>query len=306
MKQSQKKKRKPITDDMITEFHADDFGYFRGQSRRILACSRKGAVNGISLFANGEDLDQCLGMLSGNELLLSVHLNLMTGRSLSPASSIPLLTDSDGVFRVHFRDLVLCFLSGRRRDYKEQIKTEFRAQIRRLLPLFEERGMPLRLDGHAHWHMVPVAFDAMMELVRDEFPQTAYIRIPVESPAVYRGHLREILPVPPLNLAKCLILMLFARRNLRKWRRETEKMEWKVFLGVLFSGCFDIKRARAVLPSARAYARKTGRGLELLAHPGSVREAEDLARVTNEDDRRFFTDRGRLKEAAMFRHLRGN
>ena len=83
-------------------------------------------------------------------------------------------------------------------------------------------------------------------------------------------------------------------------------MERKVFLGVLFSGCFDIRRARAVLPSAQAYARKTGRGLELLAHPGSVREAEDLARVTNEDDRRFFTDRGRLKEAAMFRHLRGN
>jgi hypothetical protein len=82
-------------------------------------------------------------------------------------------------------------------------------------------------------------------------------------------------------------------------------MEKHVFLGVLLSGCFDLRRMLALLPDAEALAEKRGCGLELLAHPGAVLEEEDIARITNENDRRFFTSPARAVEAESLMHIHG-
>ncbi len=281
----------------MTEFHADDFGLFPTQSKRILNCLEDGALNGISIIPNGEDLAKCLTLLPDHGLALTVHLNLMQGHCLADPSSVTLLTDKNGVFSVGFGELLFCPLFGKRDIYKKQLKAELSAQIHMLLPLFQEKKLSLRIDGHAHWHMIPVVFDALMEIIQEEKLPVVYIRIPAEPVSVYLKNFFRILPFPPINIIKSLLLRLLAQINRHRWQKQLDRMEKRVFLGVLLSGCFDLRRIRAVLPEAEALAEKQSCGLELLVHPGSVHEPDDLARVTNENDRRFFTSPARELEA---------
>ena len=99
---------------------------------------------------------------------------------------------------------------------------------------------------------------------------------------------------------KVLLLKLLVSRNCRKWKMQLQRMEQKLFLGVMLSGHFDYRRMKAILPAAEAMAAEKGIGLEILAHPGSVRLRENLAKVTNRDDYRFFTSPAREEEGKAF------
>ena len=281
----------------MTEFHADDYGLFTAQSKRILRCKETGALNGISIIPNGDELADCLSLLPDTGLSLTVHLNLMQGHCLAEPSSVSLLTDQNGVFSVGFCELLFCSLFGKRDVYKRQLKRELSAQIHALLPLFLKKNLPIRIDGHAHWHMIPVVFDALMEVIRDEKIPVSYIRIPAEPASVYMKNFFRILPFPPINIIKSILLSILAQINRHRWKEMLGHMEEHIFLGVLLSGCFDLRRMKAVLPDAESMAEKLCRGLELLVHPGAVLEAEDIARVTSENDRRFFTSSARQAES---------
>jgi hypothetical protein len=234
---------------------------------------------------------------------LTIHLNLMLGHCLADPSAVPLLADQNGVFCAGFSELLFCPFWGKRDAYKQQLKQELSAQIHALQPIFQEKNLPLRIDGHAHWHMIPVVFDALMEVIRDERLPVSYIRIPAEPASVYWKNSFRILPIPPINIIKSVLLSILAKINRRRWNRLINQMEEHVFLGVLLSGCFDLRRMRAVLPDAESLAEKRGSGLELLAHPGSVFEKKDIDRVTNESDRRFFTSPARAWEADGLMHI---
>lgn len=281
----------------MTEFHADDYGLFTAQSKRILQCKETGVLNGISIIPNGDELADCLSLLPDTGLSLTVHLNLMQGHCLAEPSSVSLLTDQNGVFSVGFCELLFCSLFGKRDVYKRQLKRELSAQIHALLPLFLKKNLPIRIDGHAHWHMIPVVFDALMEVIRDEKIPVSYIRIPAEPASVYMKNFFRILPFPPINIIKSILLSILAQINRHRWKEMLGHMEEHIFLGVLLSGCFDLRRMKAVLPDAESMAEKLCRGLELLVHPGAVLEAEDIARVTSENDRRFFTSSARQAES---------
>ena len=55
---------------------------------------------------------------------------------------------------------------------------------------------------------------------------------------------------------------------------------------------------------ARVGFVQKGIGLEILAHPGAVRLEENLARVTNQNDYRFFTSPAREEEGKAFLMLK--
>ena len=71
----------------MTEFHADDYGLFPEQSRRILYCHQNGVLNGTSVMPNSPWRDRCLDMLPEKGIALSVHLNLMEGQCMAPPAS---------------------------------------------------------------------------------------------------------------------------------------------------------------------------------------------------------------------------
>ena len=262
----------------MTEFHADDYGLFLEQSKRILACYEHGVLNGTSIISNGPELDECLKILPEKGMRFTVHLNLMQGQCLAPASDVSLLTDARGQFHVSFSKLLFSGFTGKRETYKQQIKAEYRAQIRKLLPLFKQTGQAIRIDGHAHWHVVPVAFDALMEVIMEDNLPVAYIRLPDEPLTLYLRYLFRLMPFPVINIVKVLLLKILVSRDQRKWKECLQQME----------------------QTAESLAAGRGTGLEILAHPGSVRLEKNLKEVTNQDDYHFFTSAAREEEGKAF------
>ena len=290
----------------MIEFHADDYGLFPEQSKRILACRSGGVLNGTSLMPNSEHLAECLEMLRpyADGMRLTVHLNLLEGASLCPAEELPLLVDAKGVFRVPFLTLLLAPLSRKRDEYRRELRSELRAQIRAVQPFLAELGAPLRLDGHAHWHMLPIVFDALMDVIREDELPVRYIRMPSEPLSLYLHHLVRIFPFHPINLVKTALLRILCRRNRRRYRKELAGLEHSLFMGVLFSGGFTLEKFRLLLPDAVRMAKRRGWDLELLAHPGAVYEPEDVRALTSRDDVVFLTSPAREKEAAALISLK--
>ena len=288
----------------MTEFHADDYGLFLEQSERILECYEHGVLNGTSIISNGPELNECLKVLPEKGMQMSVHLNLMQGQCLAPASEVPLLADESGQFYISFSKLLFSGFTRKREIYKQQIKAEYRAQIQKLLPLFERTGQAIRIDGHAHWHVVPVAFDALMEVIGEDDLPVTYIRLPDEPLTLYLRYLFRLMPFPVINIVKVLLLKMLVCRDQRKWKERLQQMEQKLFLGVMLSGHFDYRRMKTLVPAAEALAAGKGIGLEILAHPGSVRFEKNLKEVTNQDDYHFFTSPAREEEGKAFLQMK--
>ena len=283
------------------EYHADDFGLFPEQSRRILRCHEKGKLNGVSVMPNSDDLAVCMELLRPyqKEIAITIHLNLIEGRSLCDPREVSLLTDADGILRVSFGKLLLHSFLPDRDAYFRQLKKEIRAQISAMLP-YLEAGAPLRIDGHAHYHMLPVVFDALMDVIREDRLQVSYIRIPREYPSLYLRHWKQLQDFAPINLVKVLILNILAGRNQRKYGTYLNTLEQKLFLGVFLSGRMYRENVDQILPEAERLAGEQKRNIEILAHPGGVFEAADIARLTNSDDISFMTSKTRRREAIMF------
>ncbi|MGN1026061.1 MAG: ChbG/HpnK family deacetylase [Faecousia sp.] len=283
------------------EYHADDYGLFPEQSKRILCCYEKGKLNGVSVMPNSDDLAVCMELLRPyqKEITVTAHLNLIEGRSLCDPREIPLLTDPDGIFRVSFGGLLLHSFLPDRDAYRDQIKKEVRAQLSAVAS-FLEADAPLRIDGHAHYHMLPVVFDALMDVIREDHLQVSYIRIPREYPSLYVHRWKQLQDFSPINLVKVLILNILAKRNLRKYGDYLNTLEQRLFMGVFLSGRMYRENVARILPQANRLARKRNWKMEILAHPGGVFEAEDIAKLTNANDVSFLTSEARHKEASLF------
>lgn len=280
------------------EFHADDYGLFPTQSHRILDCHRNGNLNGISVMTNSAHLAECMSdmHLFSEEVAVSVHLNLIEGRSLSGA---PLLTDEAGNLSGSFGKLLLrSYLPGRNR-YRQQLKQELSAQIGEIRKYFPE-GTPVRLDGHAHYHMIPVVFDAMMDVIREENLPVSYIRIPREYLRIYLPHLKKLQEFSPINIVKVMILNFLSLRAKIRYGKILKNLEKKLFMGVFLSGRMYYENVIHLMPGALALAEKLGMGLEILGHPGGVFEQEDIARITAPEDAAFLTNDLRNREKSLF------
>ena len=288
-------------DHPAIEYHADDFGLFDCQSRRIMVCQEQGRMNGLSVMPNGEALSACMDWLSQRNGLVAttIHLNLIEGQCLTQPAAQLGLTDANGNLAAHFPSLLLhSFLPGRKAR-KNWLKGELAAQIQTVASHFHTDA-DLRLDSHAHYHMLPVVFDALMEVIRENNLKVTYIRIPREYPMLYLRHWRELQDFSPINLVKVLILNLLALRNRIRHRGSLRLLEKKLFLGVFLSGSMHRGNVDAILPDAIKLARKKGWDLEILSHPGGVEEAEDIAKLTSHEDFKFLTSPLRRKEVDLF------
>lgn len=296
-----REKNETMTQNVKIEYHADDYGLFPAQSGRILDCHIRGKLNGVSIMPNSEYLQQCAQQLQPytGAVAVTVHLNLIEGRSLCPREEVPGLTDKNGILCGSFLNLLLrSFLPGRQ-EYKRQLKQELSAQIHAVMAQLPDTA-PLRLDGHAHYHMIPVVFDALMEVIREEKLPVSYIRIPKEYPSLYLRNWRNLKDISCVNLVKVLVLNLLSRRAERKHGEMLKGLEKRLFLGVFLSGRMHHENVSAVLPDAVALAETLGCDLELLAHPGGVYEEADIAKITCEEDRAFMTSPMRNTERTLF------
>ncbi len=289
----------------MIEFHADDYGMFPYSSKRIIKCINEGLINGISLMPNGKCFDECMRLfseLSLKKVRMSVHLNIMTETPLSKPEEVTELTDDKGCFNVTYQKLLLaCVKPDLRNRLKKQIKNELSRQIDACLPyLPADEG--IRIDSHRHFHMVPWCFDLITEIIKEKGLRLSYIRMIREKPAFYRGILRFEY-FKPVNIIKALLLNSFSIVDRLKYRDLYENHSAD-FTSILFSGCMTERNLRIILKNIKENPSDIREDVEIMFHPGAVKEPEDLMRVADKEDRKYFSDPLRTKEAKALCHLR--
>ena len=283
------------------EYHADDYGLFPLQSREILDCFRNGRLNAVSVIPNSPYLAECMEMLKPyhGKIKIAVHLNFMEGRCLCNPKQINLLTDRRGIFNSSFGKLLIAdFLPGRT-EYRRQLRQEISMQIHAIMD-YLPTGTPLRIDAHAHYHMIPSVFDSLVQVIQLERLNVEYIRFPCEKWRIYMSAWKHLKHFKLINTIKVAVLNLLAARNRGIHKKYLSSLEQRLFLGVALSGTMTTENVSTILPKAIKMTETRGWGLELLAHPGGVFESEDIAQLTHPDDLKFLTSIFRKKEKEMF------
>ncbi len=293
----------------MIEFHADDYAMFPGESRRILDCYHDGVLNGVSVLTNSAHLKECMEVLEKEapDIRLTVHINFYEGKALTSPEQIPLLVNKDGVFNVSFGRLCIAsYMPSRRRNkYRAQLAKEIKAQILALEPWCRGR---YRLDGHGHYHMIPVVFDAMCDVIKEEHLNVSYIRIPCEALSMYRATRKELIGFKPVNVLKVLILNLFASRNKRRYPNLFKKLQKHLFAGVFFPMRYE--NALPLLREGKKIIEKRSEtdgeewDYEMLFHPGNVSESEDLQKITISKDKAFFVSEDRRRDYEALHKLK--
>ena len=296
--------------DFRIEFHADDYGQTLEASERILDCYRMGVLNGVSLMPGSRCLGESVSLLrqvetQDRKIALTIHLNFREGMPLSGNKAKHLIR-GDGAFHGSFgKFLFMPLLPWNYAAYYQEVKEELRLQIQRCRPYFEDE--PIRLDGHGHFHMLPVIFDALMDLIAEENLPVSMIRFPYEDYGLYWHCRKEIRMARPVNLVKVMILRILCRRNRKKYAAQLKGMDSFYFIGVMYSNQMQYEIVSKLLPEAITRAKAKGQHLEMLFHPGGVFEPEALKTVTSEDDRKFYSDEERNREKdAMIRLKAGH
>ncbi len=294
----------------MIEYHADDYGLFKTQSRHIMHCYHNGALNGISIMPNSPYLAECMDEIKDfrKKLFVTVHLNFVEGRPLT-GDKAKRLTDKYGNFNIGFgKLLILGYVPVIRRIYYKAIRREVEAQLIACKEYMNDGRF--RIDGHVHYHMLPLIFDALMDVIKKNNLQVSYIRFPKEDLDIYRRSAGKISGIKTINIIKVLVLNALSRRNERKYAMELRNLgvENKLFMGVMLSGhMFYDSVKECINAGADIMADRGLSDMEILFHPGDVTVPEDVEQLTSKDDISFLFDNSanRQKEADALVKLGG-
>lgn len=244
---------------------ADDYGLSRGVIDTILETVDRGMVSHISVLTDGEAFDYGIEefLKRTDRLTLAVHVNLVEGAPTADPSSVPLLVDTNGMFKYSVEGLWFAYLvSSQHAEFRRQIRHEIEAQIAKVSSALRGKASIASINGHQHVHMLPFVFDVLMEM--GPLPP---IRIPYE---------RFVVP-GALSLATIwkripgwTVLSLLCLRNRSKMSGRAFSEH---FVGLLFSGRMPLAHVRASLGNLKKEAVHPD-STEVLFHPGCASEGE--------------------------------
>lgn len=284
-------------------FHADDYGVSKAQAERILSCYEKGVLNSISVMPNTLELEACLEYLDTldtedkhKKIRRVLHLNFVEGKPVACAEQVDMLVDDTGLFSVSFIQLLrwsYCKRGEERLKLKEQLKAEIAAQFNQVVEICDYKITAI--DSHQHYHMIPIVMDALLEVIEEKKIKIQEIRIPVDpvSPLLKTPSLW--LKVPVINWVKWGILWLHSGRNRKKLKRRDIKVP--VFCGIFFTCEMTLEIVKLLIPKYLVYAKKHGKKLELMFHPGNLTEKDELLDKRSKELEEFYLSENRLKEA---------
>lgn len=286
--------------------HADDFGITVEQSQRILsystACGGQGALNSVSVFANGPAFADCAYLLDEHwdHLHVALHVNVVEGPSVLGARTVPLLVDENDVFCLSFQQMLSLSMGSRHDELQAQLEMEIGAQLDRYLERFPKARHALRIDSHQHFHLIPAVFDAMLAVIDSRECELEYIRIPAEPVTPFLQNPAVLPKIPPINWIKHWLLNYL-------WHWDNDELEGHqdltgVFCGINLSGHMTPDRVSHVLKSFEAYAKAKGQPLELLFHPGGCPK-EDCMNPALGGFVDFYTSPNRAREGETIRKL---
>lgn len=292
-------------------FHADDFGVTKDQSERILECYKNGVLNSISVLPNTRAQEEALKLLDetdpdGRRIRRVLHINFVEGRPLAGAENVPELVDSTGCFNksfIQFFKWNYLKRGAERQKLKDQLKLEIAAQLRAVTT--EKDYKITAIDSHQHYHMIPIIFDSLMEILSDkefEHIRINHIRIPVDPLSPLLHNARMLGGVPKINWVKWCILKIYMKRN--KNILQNRGIKVPVFFGIFYTCEMKKEVVEALLPAYKAYADKRDGELELMFHPGNLTAAYELLDERSSGLAEFYMSDNRYYEAECLKLLR--
>ena len=265
-------------------FSADDYGISENANSCIENCLKNGILNKISILPNGRVLD-FKEQLSGRDAMLSLHINLVEGRSLSNPNDVDLIVSKSGNFKYSFIGLLVLSLSPKRKKLEKQIYMEIQSQIRFWKKAMGE-PLSVSVDSHQHTHMIPLVFRTLLHVIEDEGLNVEYMRIPAEPILPYIFAPSLYLKYRPVGLIKQWLLKILAFINLKRFKKT--KIQFAYFMGILFSGRLNGVTIKKLLPYYIRLAKKHNKDIEIGFHPGNIKENEKLIDGIREDFKKFY------------------
>lgn len=301
------------------DIHADDYALTVNTSKDMLECMRAGRLDSVSIVPNMGCFAQCMSLFYEAVPalpflpLLSVHLDFVEGQSLAGPDFAPDLTKEDSdLMGLGWGGLFLVsYLPGKRKRIKTQLKREIKAQISRVqeaaaicMEIARKAGVPckqkgLRIDSHQHAHMIPVVWEAVLEVVSEEGYTLEYIRNSKEVLGVFLTDVSLYRTYRPVNFIKNRLLSLYSHKADRFCREQG--MPQMYLWGLVMSGRMDAERIKRLCPKMKKKAAQDHRMLEILFHPGLTLPEEVTEEIAKDAAADFYLreDRHVEKEAVL-------
>lgn len=272
-------------------FCADDYGLCESVSEHIDQCINSGVLNKVSIFPNFDDVDLCK-IVRNKNIRLSLHINLVEGKSMADLGTTDLIADPDGNFIHRFGGLFkLSVFCGKKLEV--QVYNEIKAQVKYWKSILPD-GVPFCIDSHQHTHMIPAVFRAMLRVLEDEGITPEYIRIPAEPLSPFLTTPSLYFTYNAVNIVKQWLLKALWLIN--KKRAKKHKIQTSLFFGILFSGKMDAERVGKILPKYIEKAEKSGMDTEVLFHPGYIEKNGAVPVGKNIVFKDFYLSRNRKTE----------
>jgi hopanoid biosynthesis associated protein HpnK len=185
---------------------ADDFGAAREVNDAVEAAHRGGILTAASLMVSAPQAADAIARAQRmTSLRIGLHLVLVEGRPVLPATTLTHLVDASGAFRSDMATLgaVIAFSRQARRQLAAEITAQFEA--------FRATGLALdHCNAHKHFHLHPVV-GALMAAIGTRFGLRA-ARVPLEPSSVLRKIERQTPWIPALLTTPFALLL---RRRFR-------------------------------------------------------------------------------------------
>jgi hopanoid biosynthesis associated protein HpnK len=230
---------------------ADDFGAAREVNDAVEAAHRGGILTAASLMVSAPAAADAVARARHMpSLRVGLHLVLVEGRPMLPASAVTELVDASGGFRSDMASLgaVIAFSRRARRQLAAEITAQFEA--------FRVSGLSLdHCNAHKHFHLHPVV-GRLLAAIGPRFGLRA-ARVPLEP----RDVLRKIEPQTPS--APALLTAPLARLLRRRFRAAGLLVPDRIF-GLQWSGHMSRNRLSGLI-------RNLPNGLtEIYLHPATA------------------------------------
>ncbi|MEY2341353.1 hopanoid biosynthesis-associated protein HpnK [Acidithiobacillus sp. IBUN Pt1247-S3] len=238
-------------------FNADDFGLDAAVNAAVASAHRQGVLNSASLMVSAAAAAEAIRLArSMPNLGVGLHLTLVDGYPVLPASQVPDLLDENGRFSSDLwrRGFRYFFISRVRRQLAAEISAQYAA--------FADTGLRLdHVNAHKHLHAHPTVLNLLIE-IGQRFALRA-VRIPREPV----GLARQLAPVSGAAALGAHLLLPWVGR-MRRVIRSQGLFCNDLLLGLQSTGQMDAERVRRALATA-----PVGQVTELYFHPAQEQTA---------------------------------
>ena len=213
---------------------ADDFGAAVEVNEAVERAHRDGILTAASLMVAGAAAaDAVTRAKSMPTLRVGLHLVLVEGKPVLPASAVPDLVDSSGHFRTDMAR------AGAAMFFLPKVRAQLRAEIQAQFAAFAATGLTLdHVNAHKHFHLHPTIAGLIVEIGKAYGVKGA--RVPLEPQAV----LERIEPHKSSGVAA--LTAPFARGLRRRFRRAGIAAPDSVF-GLAWSGAMTPLRLKGLI-----------------------------------------------------------